>query len=74
MPASERPQTHALDRASSWIGNNQRITTCYVRRGCVSGVINLWVPQNMDNISYTRLTLAFYALKPNTAFLSSKAL
>jgi len=44
IPASERPQTHALDRASSWIGNNQHITTCYVRRGCVNGIINLWVP------------------------------
>ena len=44
IPASERPQAHALDRACSWIGNNQHITTCYVRRGCVNGIINLWVP------------------------------
>jgi hypothetical protein len=28
----------------------------------------------MGNFSYTRLTLEFYALKSNTAFLSNKAL
>jgi len=47
IPASERPQTHALDRTATWIGNDEYLVrivseTSYLPTDDIPGDFNLY--------------------------------